>query len=138
MDKKNPADDAASRPIERSGQTPRWFQLRSDESIVLVARPSHLSTFYKYLYTFGLYGFWRKRNTSVVTRRRILMGRGIVNREEKSVPMSRVEDVKFLRRGLHSFAQLVVNDRGRYRTEEVGPLQAHAARRFAAAIRDQL
>jgi len=130
-------DDSTSTG-EKPVKTPRWFALQNDESILMLARPSRGATFYKYFYTLGLYGFWRKRNTSVITNRRILTGRGIVNREERSIPMSRVEDVKFTRRGLNSYAQVAVREKGQHRTEKVGPLSSRAARRFTAAILERL
>ena len=80
------------------------------KSVRVLASPSKGATFYKYLYTLGLYGFWRKRNTTVVTNRRLLMGRGILNREERSIPLKQVNRAKFVRRGFNSYTELDVQE----------------------------
>lgn len=106
--------------------------------MLVQASPSRLATFYKYLYTLGLYGLWRKRNTSVVTDRRVVIGRGIMSREERSIPMSRIVDAKYVRRGLHSYATLIFVDRGQHRAEDVGPLSPRRAKTFTNEILDHL
>jgi Bacterial PH domain len=110
------------------------LSLQRDESVVMVARPARLSTFQRYLYTGGLYALWRKRNTSVVTSRRVLMGRGIFNRTERSIPLDHVADVIFVRRGMASYADMIVSAGERTRVERIGPLTAKAARRITAEI----
>jgi hypothetical protein len=105
-----------------------------DEVVVMTAVPARGPTFHKYLLTLGLYGIWRKRRTSTVTDRRILMGRGVVRRSERSIPMRNVEDVVFNRRGLNGWVELAVNDRGNHRTEQVGPMSPRVARRFTSEV----
>ena len=129
-------DKAKQRGEKQARKLPRGVALHDDESVLMVASPSKGATFYKYVYTLGLYGLWRKRNTSVVTNRRILMGRGVVNREERSIPLSRVEGARFVRRGLHSYAELDISDRGRHHRELLGPLSPRMARRLTAEIQD--
>ena len=104
------------------------------EEVMIVARPGRLVTMPKYLVTLGLYGFWRKRNTSTVTDRRILLGKGLIRRDENSIPLSMVEDVSVARRGLYSYADVTVERRGRTMLTRVGPLTPHAARRFSKEI----
>lgn len=116
----------------------RALGLRKDEAVLVQASPSRIATFYKYLYTLGLYGLWRKRNTSVVTDRRVVIGRGILSREEWSIPMSRIVDARYVRRGLHSYASLVFVDRGKHRAEDVGPLSPRRARTFTNEILEHL
>jgi hypothetical protein len=113
------------------------LSLQQGESVVMVARPARSSTAQRYLYTGGLYGMWRKRNTSVVTSRRVLMGRGIFNRTERSIPLDSVADVVFVRRGLSSYADMIVGAGERAHIERIGPLTAKAARRLTAEILDR-
>ena len=69
---------------------------------MLVARPGRLATLPKFVVTLGLYSIWRKRDTSVLTDQRILLGKGIVRRSERAIPLSNVDDVTFARSGLSS------------------------------------
>jgi Bacterial PH domain len=134
-----------SRRREKSRQEPEpskklklpRLSLQKGESVVMVARPARLSTFQRYLYTGGLYGLWRKRNTSVVTSRRVLMGRGIFNRTERSIPIDHVDDVVFVRRGLSAYADMIITAGERTRVERIGPLGAKAARQITAEILDR-
>jgi hypothetical protein len=127
-----------AREPKRGRRVRRVLPLRDDESLLVEVSPSRLATCYKYLYTLGLYGIWRKRNSSVITSDRVLTGRGVFRREETSIPMSRVVDVKYVRRGLHCYAEMAILDRGHHRTEDVGPLSPRIARKVAAAILDRL
>jgi Bacterial PH domain len=119
---------------DQQEQQPRRLPLRPGESVVLMATPSRLLSVPKYLITLGLYGFWRKRQTYILTDQRVLMGRGIFNRTERSIPLSRIEDASFMRKGAGAYCEVVVQAHGRRRTDMVGPLSARNARRFAAEI----
>ena len=111
--------------------------LQSGESVVIVARQSRLMRLPKYIFTLGLYGLWRKRNTVVVTDRRILMGRGIFNRSEYSVPMSRVYNASFARKGLASYSEVTIETREGRRLLRVGPLTSRTARRFTSEVQSR-
>jgi hypothetical protein len=117
-------------PVERSLRA----QLFDDEEVLVVARPGRLATFPRYLLTLGLYGLWRKRDTSTVTDRRILLGKGIVRRDERSIPLRHVDDVTVARRGVYSYADLRVENRGVASVKRVGPMTTGAAHRFAREI----
>jgi membrane protein YdbS with pleckstrin-like domain len=117
---------------------PRGLTLRGGESIIMVVRPSRALSLGKYLYTLGLYGIWRKRHTYVLTDERLMTGKGVVNRAETSIPMNRIDEVNFVRRGLGSYCQIVVTARGRRRMELVGPLLARDARRLAGEIQTRI
>jgi len=108
--------------------------LQESEEIVFAVTPSRAANFYRYLYTFGLYEFWRRRDTAVVTNRRVLMGRGLFNRDEYSVSITQIENARFARKGFNSYAQLTVVDRAGRRSERVGPMSSRSARRFVAEI----
>lgn len=116
---------------------PKGLGLHDDEAVRVLASPSKGATFYKYLYTLGLYGFWRKRNTTVVTNRRLLMGRGILNREERSIPLKQVNRAKFVRRGFNSYTELDVQEGGRSHVERIGPYSTRVARRMQQEITNQ-
>ena len=117
---------------------PRGLTLRGGESIVMVVRPSRTLSFGKYLYTLGLYGIWRKRHVYVLTDERLMTGKGVVNRTETSIPMNRIDEVGFVRRGLGSYCQIVLTAHGRRRLELVGPLLAKDARRMAGEIQTRI
>jgi hypothetical protein len=123
--------------MARPERPPKGLALRDDESVRVVVRPSRRARFARYLFTLGLYGLWRKRDTAVVTNRRILLGRGIVNREERSVPLARVNRAKFVRRGLNSYTEVEVSDGDRRFSERIGPLSSRTARRLQREILDQ-
>jgi len=109
--------------------------LLPDEEVVTAANPSRLATLPKYVMTLGLYELWRRRDTAIVTDKRILFGRGIFSRVEESVPLKDVTGVTFLRRGANSYAEVAVAGHGRDRSIRfVGPMRALTARRFASEI----
>jgi hypothetical protein len=122
---------AEKKPRKKKREDPGLFP---DERVVLTAVPARGPTFHKYLATLGLYGLWRKRRTSTVTDRRVLMGRGLVRRTERSIPMRNIEDVVFKRRGLNGWVEVAVNDRGNHKAEQVGPMSPKSARRFASEV----
>ena len=117
-------------------QVPKKLQafLQPGEIMIVMARPARRVTWPKYLYTLGMYGIWRKRHLFVLTDRRILAGEGVFNRSERSIPLTRIEDATFRRRGLAAYCDVVVMSRGTRRTERLGPLSARAARRFAREV----
>jgi membrane protein YdbS with pleckstrin-like domain len=104
----------------------------------MIVRPSRALSLGKYLYTLGLYGIWRKRHIYVLTDERLMTGRGVVNRTETSIPMNRIDEVGFVRRGFGSYCQIVLTAHGRRRMELVGPLLARDARRLAGEIQTRI
>ncbi len=123
---------------EDKWKRPRGLTLRGGESIVMIVRPSRALSLGKYLYTLGLYGIWRKRHIYVLTDERLMTGRGVVNRTETSIPMNRIDEVGFVRRGFGSYCQIALTAHGRRRTELVGPLLARDARRLAGEIQTRI
>jgi hypothetical protein len=111
--------------------------LQSGESVVIVARQSRFIRLPKYLLTLGLFGLWRKRNTAIVTDRRILLGKGIFNRSEHSYPMSRVYNASFARKGLASYSEVTIETREGRRVLRVGPLSSRTARRFTSEVQSR-
>ena len=125
---------AKKAPAERSLRG----RLFDDEDVLMVTRPGRIASFPKYLATLGMYGFWRKRDTSAVTDQRVLLANGILSRNERSIPLSHVDDVSVARRGLYSYVNLSITQRGASIAQRVGPLSPGAARRFAREILRQL
>jgi hypothetical protein len=115
----------------------RGVYLQPSETVVLLARPSRGVTWHKYLYTLGFYGSWRKRHTFVLTNRRILISKGVFARSERSIPLNRVDDASFNRRGFAAYCDVAVTTRGPRRVERVGPLSAGMARRFTREVQDR-
>ena len=62
------------------------------ETVIMVARPAISAVWYKYVITLGLYGLWRRHDVSIITDRRVLVGKGIVSRKEQSLPYGRIND----------------------------------------------
>jgi PH (Pleckstrin Homology) domain-containing protein len=106
--------------------------LQPRESVILVARPPIIVSWPKYLFTLGLYGIWRKRQTTVLTDRRILLNRGLVSRSERSIPFDRVSDARFFRRGYVGYTDLAM--RGSGRVERIGPMRPKQARRLTSEL----
>jgi PH (Pleckstrin Homology) domain-containing protein len=108
--------------------------LEPDEEVLLLERPSRMIRLPKYVLTLGIYGLWRNRDIAAVTDRRLIFGRGIVRRHERSIPLGRVQDVTFLRRGLSSYANVVVTGRRGTEAVRIGPTSARRARTITAGI----
>jgi hypothetical protein len=126
--KKSTAPDRAREPKVRG------LRLHRGESVALVVRPARSVTLHKYLMTLGLYGIWRKRKTFVLTDRRVVVGQGVFVRMEWSIPLDRVDEARYSRRGLSSYAELVVRERGGQRVERIGPLLPLTAKGFTHEV----
>lgn len=110
------------------------MQLQNGESIIVVGRPSLYSVWPKYLFTLGLYQLWRKRNVLVLTDRRVVAGKGIFSRTERSTAMNRIQNATYVRNGLSAYCMLDSTSRGRPEVQRLGPLTARKARRFTDEI----
>lgn len=91
-------------------------------------------TWHKYLVTLGLYGIWRKRKTFVLTDRRVVVGQGVVLRTERSIPLDRVDDARYRRRGVSAYAEVVVGGRDGQRVERIGPMLPFTAKSFTQEV----
>jgi len=115
----------------RNGRV-QGLPLQLGESVSLVTRPSLASTWPRYLITLGLYSIWRRRQTTILTNRRVLVNRGLVSRTERSIPFQRIHDARFFRRGCVGYADLIL--RGSGRIERLGPMRPSQARRVASEV----
>jgi hypothetical protein len=127
-------DDRAQDRAQARQRTPKMLPLQDGEEVLLTASPSRAALLHKYVFTLGLYGIWRKRDTAVVTTRRLLISRGVFRREEHSIAISDIDSARYTRRFLNSYAQITIGGRSRRRTEEIGPLSSRTARRFVGEI----
>jgi hypothetical protein len=103
--------------------------------VLQVSKPSLAASLLKYVGTLGLYGFWRKRRTTILTNRRVLMNSGLVRHSERSIPMSRIRDAQFQRKGLLGYTELVLDGS---KKERIGPVAPRHARRIASQILSEL
>ena len=115
-------------------QRVRGVNVQNGESVLMVARPAIAAVWPRYLMTLGLYGLWRRQDISVLTDRRVLLGKGIISRREQSIPLTRIEDARYVRKGLFAYRDLESVVRGRSQVRRVGPLSARLARRFTDEI----
>jgi hypothetical protein len=128
MGKDKGVDDTAT------SRAPRGLPLQHGEDVVLVATPSRIANLHRYVFTLGAYGIWRKRDTAVITTRRLLISRGVFRREEHSITISDIDSVRYARRFLNSYAVVTIGGRARRRTEELGPMSARTARRVVGEL----
>jgi hypothetical protein len=119
---------------KKKRETVRGVDVDRGEEILMVARPSVSAVWPKYIVTLGVYGFWRKRDISVITDRRVLVGKGIIRRTERSIPLSNIVDAVYQRRGVFAYCEVASTVRGRTDVFRVGPLSVRQARRFTTEI----
>jgi hypothetical protein len=110
------------------------LELVPGEEVLYRALPWRGATWPKYLYTLGLYGFWRKRRPMVLTDHRVLLGKGVFVRTERSIPLHRVDNAVYVRVGPVSYCDVLYTTRGSRATERLGPFSPLKARQFANAI----
>src|ERR1700757_2734713 len=91
----------------------------------------------KYLLSLVVDSLWRKRNTAVLTDRRASEGKGIVAQSEQSIPIDKITDATYLRRGLAAYCEVASAMRSRETIHRVGPLSARLARRLTDGIQDR-
>ena len=122
----------------QGGQHKLVPRLRTDESVIVVAKPSRVARLPRYLLSLGFYGFWRKRDTCVVTDRRMLLGRGMFNRKERSIPIPRVNDVSYVRRWLACYSDVLIDTKRGQELVRIGPLSCRNARLFTSELQDRI
>lgn len=113
-------------------------RLMPDESVLVVGRPSLAAVWPKYLLTLGLYGFWHRRRVAVLTSRRVLLGEGLLSRQERSIPIRSITEAVYSRRGVSAFCDVTSATEWSHSRSRVGPLSARTARRFAYELQSRL
>ena len=73
-----------------------------DENVIIRKRESFLSLAFwiKLLFTAGLYFFWWLAKSLTVTDRRVIWSKGLLAKEERTVPLPQVQDVSVSNKGL--------------------------------------
>jgi len=117
------------------GALRRSLPLQPGESVVQVSTPSIAASLLKYVATLGFYGIWRKRRTTILTDQRVLLNSGLFRHTERSIPISRISDAQFERKGLLGYTDLVLADS---KKERIGPVTPRHARRIASQILSKL
>jgi membrane protein YdbS with pleckstrin-like domain len=113
-------------------------RLNPDEKIVLDVLPSVFWTAQLYLGTLGLWAIWRRRHHFLLTNQRVMMVLGIVNKHERSVPLSRIQDISLHRSLLEGGHVALSSAGGSLGIERIGPLTRNGAREFADALSELL
>jgi len=114
------------------------LRLQSGERIILDMRPSAFWTLPRYFLTLGLWAIWRSRHQFVLTNQRVALLKGIVSKHEKTVPVSRIQDVNLMRSLLNGGWLAFSSAGGTLSIERIGPLTRADARRFADAVSAEL
>jgi hypothetical protein len=125
---------SARKADDKNRDKVRGVDVEPGETVVLVARPSRAAVWYRYLISLGFYGFWRRRDVSVLTDRRLLMGKGILRRTERSIPLHNINDVVYLRKVLFAYCEISAIVRGFDSVFQIGPLSIRQARRFTQEV----
>jgi hypothetical protein len=130
MSRRHNVDRKAARRASKVDRSLR-AQLFEGEQVLLVARPGRFATLPKFVLSLGLYAFWRRRDSSVLTNERVLLGKGLWSRNERSILLSRIEDVGYARSGLNSYVHVTVHGPRSTDVERIGPMSPMNAHRFA-------
>jgi len=110
------------------------LELLQGESVLHRVHPWRGAVWPKYLYTLGLYGIWRKRHTIVLTDHRVLVGKGVFVRTERSIPLNRIDSAVYVRVGTAGYCDVYYTARGLRETQRLGPLSPRRARQLTNAI----
>lgn len=73
------------------------LHLQAGENVVIALHPSGWALSGLYFWTLGLYHFWRKAKVFAVTDQRILTKKGIINKNERNLPLIYVQDASVTR-----------------------------------------
>lgn len=67
-------------------------RLQPGEQIIFTAHPSGWATSGYYIWTLGLWAFWRNATTFTVTDRRVIQAKGRITKSVRSGPLPMVQD----------------------------------------------
>lgn len=65
----------------------------ADETVLVEGRQSPALIWLGYLLTLGLVEFWRRARVVTLTDRRLIIQSGIVTKSDRSLPLSKIQDV---------------------------------------------
>jgi hypothetical protein len=111
-----------------------------NEKVLVVGRPGIAVVWPKYLLTAGLYGLWHKRNVAVLTDQRVFLGKGLLSRSERSIPLRRVRRASYSRHGLAGYCDLSERTANTWEhsSTRIGPLRARTARRLVNEVENRI
>ncbi len=113
------------------------MKLGPGESIVISATPAAtFGVWARWVFTCGLYEIWRRQHRFMVTNQRVIVTKGILNRTERVVPLSKVQDVT-VRTGLFTGYVVLSSAGGALGIEQLGPVWRRQAGAIADAITNQ-
>ena len=107
-----------------------------EEVILALRRTSWVATLDKII-TLGLYGLWWRVAWFVVTDRRLITKKGILNKTEVALPLHFVQDASFRRSWIGIADVRISTAGGDTSISHMGPLRAEDARRLADTIMAQ-
>ena len=114
------------------------MNLGPGESIVISATPAAtFGVWARWVFTCGLYEIWRRQHRFTVTNQRVVVTKGILNRTERVVPLSKVQDVT-VRTGLFTGYVVLSSAGGGLGIEQLGPVWRRQAGAIGDAITRQL
>ena len=128
------ADEKKQKAAEKKKAKVRGIDVERGETVLVVARPSIAAVWYRYVATLGLYGLWRHQDLSVLTDRRVLVGKGIIRRSERTIRLQNINDAVYMRKLFFAYCEISSTVRGRNQVLRVGPLSVRTARRFTQEI----
>jgi hypothetical protein len=101
------------------------------EEVRIATSPWAPALWYRYLLTLGLYGIWRRRVNFAVTNRRVVVGKGLFRRTERTLPVDRVTSATYSRGLLGAWVALSSDERRI--ADRIGPMKPKNARSFVRA-----
>ena len=111
-------------------------RLQQGERVLFAARPHPYAVSLAYLFTLGLYEFWRRATHFVVTDQRVIIAKGRITKGQRSVPIDMVQDASVTTQLGLGWVVLSTAG-GSLSVERLGPMAAPTARRMADVILGQ-
>ena len=135
----DPAVTVAVRETTESGEArvSSW-ELQPGEKVIAVGRPALAAVWFRYIMTLGYYAFWHRRRVAVLTNKRIMLGRGLFSRQERSIPLRQISEAMYTRKGLAGYCHIRVQNDLSHRYTTIGPLPSRTAHRFATEMQARM
>ena len=107
--------------------------LDSNEKVLAEGRQSPALIWLGYIVTLGLIEFWRRARVTTLTDRRLIIQSGIVTKSDRSLPLSKIQDVTV--KSQIGFDRLFVTTAGGFGGVITSPwMKGGTARRMADLI----
>jgi membrane protein YdbS with pleckstrin-like domain len=109
---------------------PTALTLGSNEHILLDKKPTFAVTWLQHIFSLGLYHFWLIRTYFLLSDRRVILAKGIVNKRLVTVPLEKVQDVTLSTVLWLGYVSLSTAGPSGASVEKVGPMRNRDAREF--------